>query len=380
MKILIITTSYPCDDTDPSGIFVKRLALALVEQGAKITVLAPGDTNAQSRETVNGIHIVRFCYAPGPFMKIGYGAGGIPVNLRRWPWLFAILPFFLASMVIHAIILAKDCDVIHANWLAAGFFSLPAKLIRRKPLVLTLRGSDLRKGTPKLLPFILKRADAVTTVNKKWARDLRDAFQLNAVYTPNGVEVSGAAIDPKSAFGIGAHEIIVLFVGALHERKGADILFKAARILMGRDDPVKFLVIGPGDPDEFGLNALPNVICTGGIPPNEVLTMYSRCDIFIIPSRFEGRPNVLLEAMASGLPSVATRLPGIMEVLTDESGILIDIEDARALADGICALAKDPERREFMGQKAKARISELSLDWQSSAGNYLHIFQEVCSS
>jgi glycosyltransferase involved in cell wall biosynthesis len=83
--------------------------------------------------------------------------------------------------------------------------------------------------------------------------------------------------------------------------------------------------------------------------------------------------------MASGLPSVATRIPGVLEVLTEESGILVDVEDADSLAEAICALAKDPVRRRLMGEKARDRIAELSLSWQASAQNYLRVFDEVRS-
>lgn len=377
MKVLIVTTCYPRNARDLSGVFIKRLAIGMTRSGAQVTVLAPGDREAKIRERDNGIDIYRFFYAPRPLMRIGYGLGGIPENLRRSPWLFFILPFFLLSMTIYSIILSRDSDIIHANWLHTGFFSLLAKRIRQKPLVVTLRGSDLRREIPKFLPFVFKRANAVTSVNRKWAVDLQKKFNCKVFYTPNGVEIPENTVNPRTRFGIGLDEVIVLCVGVLQERKGIDVLAEAAKIMLELNRPLRFLMIGPGDPKKFGLDKLPNVICTGGIPPHEVLAVYPHCDIFVLPSRFEGRPNVLLEAMASGLPSVATRLPGILEVLTDESGILVDTEDARALAEAICVLANDPAMRKIMGKKAKEKIAELRLDWQSSAEKYLRIFDKI---
>lgn len=379
MKILIVTTGFPRNNSDFSGIFIKRLATALTRSGAKVTVLAPGDRCTKAKESIQGISIIRFTYAPRCLMRIGYGDGGILENLHRWPWLFMVLPFFLLSMIIHTIVLAKHCDVIHANWLATGFLSLLAKRIRKKALVVTLRGSDLRKGASKMLLFVVSRSDAITTVNKIWAEDLLKGFSCNVFYTPNGVEISEKTHNPRPKLGINDDEIIALYVGVLQERKGADVLAEAARLSMGLNGSLRFLVIGPGDATKFGLIGLPNVICTGGISPHEALAVYPHCDIFVLPSRFEGRPNVLLEAMASGLPSVATRLPGVLEVLTDDCGILIDKEDPRALAEAICELAKDPARRKAMGERARARIKELSLDWESSAREYLRIFEKVRS-
>jgi len=379
MKILVVTSGYPRDESDLSGIFVKRLAKAMARSGAKVTVLAPGDRYAKARESSRGINVVRFTYAPRCLMRIGYGDGGIPENLRHSPWLYVILPFFLFSLAVYTIVLASDCEVIHANWLGIGLFTLPARRITKKPLVVTLRGSDLRKGASKLLSFVVSRSDAITTVNKIWAEDLTKGFGCNAFYTPNGVEIAEKTISPRPELGISDDEIIALYVGVLQERKGTDVLAEAARISAGLNRSLRFLVIGPGDATKFGLTGLPNVICTGGIPPHEALAVYHHCDILVLPSRFEGRPNVLLEAMASGLPSVATRLPGVCEVLTDDCGILIDTEDPSALAEGICMLAKDPARRKAMGERARARIKELSLDWESSAREYLRIFEKVHS-
>lgn len=379
MKVLIVTTSYPRNDTDPSGIFVKRLALAMVRSGARVTILAPGDRDAKSSEVDDGIHIIRFFYAPRVLMRIGYGEGGIPENVRRWPWLFLILPFFLLSLSLYTIVLAKDYDIIHANWLATGFFSLSAKWIRKKPLVVTIRGSDLNGVPSKLLPFVIGRADAMTTVNKTWAEQLSKRFSGKVFYTPNGVEASHAAIDLRSKLGFGHDETIALYMGVLRKVKGADVLAEAAKITMGSGCSVRFLVIGSGDPRKFGLAGLQNVICVGEIPPNEALAVYPCCDIFVLPSRSEGRPNALLEAMASGLPSVATRLPGVLEILDDGSGILVKTEDPEAIAEAVCDLAGNPVKRRGMGERAKARISELSLDWESSAKNFLSLFEKLCS-
>lgn len=379
MKVLILTTSYPRNKSDLSGIFIKRLAVAMVQSGVNVTILAPGDKDAESRELDHGIQVRRFMYAPRKLMRIGYGDGGIPENLRRRPWLYLILPLFIASFVAHTIILARDHDIIHANWLPTGLFSLFAKWLRKKPLVITLRGTDLSGGISKLLPFVGLWVDAITTVNNTWAKELRQKLAVKVFYTPNGVEASNKAIDLRAKFGIGPDETIALYVGTLRRCKGADILAKAAEATKEKDCSVRFLVIGPGTPEEFGLDRTPNVLCIGGIPPDQVLSAYLCCDIFILPSRFEGRPNALLEAMASGLPSVATRIPGVIEVLTEEAGILVDIEDAASLAEAICVLAKDPIRRKLMGEKARARIEELSLDWNSSAQGYLTVFDEVRS-
>jgi Glycosyltransferase len=244
-------------------------------------------------------------------------------------------------------------------------------------VVVTVRGMDFKKGISTLGTLILRTANVITTINQKWAEDIKEKIGGEVFYTPNGVEVSENKVDPRKRFGINSGKIIVLYVGVLSLRKGADILARVAELTIGRNRSIQFLVVGPGNPKEFGLEGIPNVTYAGGIPPDEVLGLYAQCDIFALPSRHEGRPNSLLEAMASGLPSVATNLPGVIEILNNESGIIIDTENSHSFSEAILELAQNQERRRMMGQKAVSRIKELSLDWNTCANNYLRIFKEV---
>jgi len=376
MKILIVTTGYPRDESDISGIFVERLARAMVRGGAEVTVLAPGDRDTPHRERKHGIRIVRFPYAPRSLMRLAYGVGGIPENLRRRPYLGLILPFFLGSLFLYTHRLGGDCHVIHAQWLMTGAAAWPAAKLRRKPIVVTLRGSDIRKRPSGILLRILRRMDAVATVNRRWTEILQPALGNRVLYAPNGVEVgrlSSTAPHLQSSSEI----VRVLYVGTLSTTKGSDILAEAARRIYPGNPKIRFSIFGPGDPKEFGLDGTPNVQCLGLIPPRDVLGHYRDYDIFVLPSRHEGRPNALLEAMAAGLPCVATRLPGVTEVLTEECGILVPVADPKALAAAIQALAKDPDLRKRMGERAKARIAELSLDWDSCARRYLEIYDSL---
>jgi glycosyltransferase involved in cell wall biosynthesis len=378
MKILIVTTSYPRDNGDMSGIFIKRLAAAMVRAGAKVTVLAPGDRNAKSEEVDNDIHIVRFAYAPRSLMRIAYGNGGVLENLKHYPYLYILLPFFLISLVVNSILLTRKCDLIHANWLITGLLLLFVGKLMKKPIVVTLRGSDVQQKS-KIFDLLLNKVDAITTVNQQWTKDLQKKGTANAFYTPNGVAVINKPIACREKFGFISGEIIVLYIGALREVKGIDVLQKVARKMEKLNKNVRFVIAGPGDSNKFNIFEIENITCLGMIQPDKIFELYASSDIFILPSRHEGRPNALIEAMASGLPSVATRLPGVLEVLTDESGIMVDIENPSAMAQAICGLANNPKKRKTMGGRAKARIKELSLDWNTSATTYLNIFKEILS-
>ena len=82
-------------------------------------------------------------------------------------------------------------------------------------------------------------------------------------------------------------------------------------------------------------------------------------DVFVLPTLAEGTPNGVIEAMAHGLPIIATTVGGIPDIVTSDAGILVPAGDARALAEAMASLAADPERRKRMGLAARARYQEL---------------------
>jgi glycosyltransferase involved in cell wall biosynthesis len=155
-------------------------------------------------------------------------------------------------------------------------------------------------------------------------------------------------------------EQYVLLVGAPWYLKGADLLIDAFRRLAPDFPHVKLKVLGYF-PDREPLEAL-----TGGCPqieilkhrPNpEVLEMMSRATVFALPSRCEGTPCVILEAMSAGLPIVASDVGGIPELVRDgENGFLVPTEDVPALEARLRQLLSDRALRERMG----ARSYELS--------------------
>jgi glycosyltransferase involved in cell wall biosynthesis len=109
---------------------------------------------------------------------------------------------------------------------------------------------------------------------------------------------------------------------------------------------------------------------------DHVARFLSIADIFVLPSRWEGLPIALLEAMSTGLPVIATRVEGVDEVVLDgEHGILVAVEDVSALAQAILQLLRAPEVRKKMGAASQGRVRELySID--RMAGRYLSLMHE----
>jgi len=159
----------------------------------------------------------------------------------------------------------------------------------------------------------------------------------------------------------------VLFVGRLVEKKGPDV---ALRALAAAGRPLRLELIGDGELraelEELAarLGIAESVVFRGPVPPHEVERAYARCSAVVAPCRIasdgdrDGLPTVLLEAMARGLPVVATSTIGIPELVRDgETGLLAPPDDPEALAACLLRLRSDPELSARLGRAARELIA-----------------------
>ncbi len=155
--------------------------------------------------------------------------------------------------------------------------------------------------------------------------------------------------------------VAVGFVGAVGLRKGAPWLLEVAR----RCDPklVKFVMVGPVQVTDFGQEQLRGrVELVGPVPRSEVRDWLGRFDIFLFPSTCEGSAGAVMEAMASGLPIVAS--PNSGTVLRDGvDGWIIPYDQPEAMAQRVMELAEDEEKRLAMGRAARRRAEEFDIDY-----------------
>ncbi len=121
MRILVLTTSYPSDHADPSGIFIAKLIAALHRRGYDLKVVAPSNGVFHGRRLLDDIETVRFAYFfPRSLERLCAGAGGIPENMTKS--LLARLQVFpmMLAFLFRTLLEARGCDLIYANWLGAG--------------------------------------------------------------------------------------------------------------------------------------------------------------------------------------------------------------------------------------------------------------------
>lgn len=155
----------------------------------------------------------------------------------------------------------------------------------------------------------------------------------------------------------------ILCVGRLTPAKGQRVLIESCRLMQDRGLDFRLVMVGAG-PDEADLKTrvvelglASRVEFTGPLNQDQVMKHYARADAFALPSFAEGIPVVLMEAMASGVPCVTTRITGIPELIRDGvDGLLVTPSDSNELADALEALMRDPELRQDLAREGRARV------------------------
>ena len=158
-------------------------------------------------------------------------------------------------------------------------------------------------------------------------------------------------------------EILAAFVGRLESYKGVQTLLAAMSHLGGRGEPIDLVIAGEGSLRPIVENFIAHgeggrrARLLGHV--DDVRGVLSAADIFVIPSRWEGWPLALGEAMSASLPAIGTDVAGIRDLITpDRTGLLIEPEDSIALAEALQELAGDAELRRNLGDAARQRVIE----------------------
>jgi glycosyltransferase involved in cell wall biosynthesis len=263
---------------------------------------------------------------------------------------------------------AAGIDHVHCHFAnhpaAAGF------VIHRLvglPYSFTAHGSDLHKDRTMLCDKIRDAAFAVTIsdYNRDLIRDTCPSARTQIELVHCGVDTTRFRPAPRSQ----QPPFKIISVGTLHEVKGQRYLVEACAELARRGVDFRCRFVGDG-PDRAMLEALARasgiserVEFTGAMTSVAVLALLHDSHVLVAPSvptrdgRREGIPVVLMEAMATGLPVVASRLSGIPELVEDgANGILVHPGDAEDLANGLATLADAPERRDRLGESARRTI------------------------
>ena len=169
-----------------------------------------------------------------------------------------------------------------------------------------------------------------------------------------GVDLDSYPPSSKQRAARGAGPLRVLFVGRLVPEKGPSVLLDAVDLLRARGRDVELRLVGEG---ELATELARRTVLTGPVPQDALPEQYAWADVFCLPSFAEGLPVVLMEAMATELPVVTTRITGIPELVVDRvNGRLVAPGRADLLADALASLADDPDLRARLGGDGRRAV------------------------
>jgi phosphatidyl-myo-inositol dimannoside synthase len=392
LKILFLTQTYPRFPVDTSGPFIRDLARGLVGHGDEVTVLTPHAEGVAPRWDDGGVDVRSFRYAPEGSEVLGYSRSLSADERVRWR-AGLVTPLYLwgARRAVVRALADRDFDVLQGHWvvpngLVVGGFS------RRLKVGVGLHGSDVfmaeRAGVRAWVRRSLRRCTFLTGCSPELvARVCAVGFPPDrARVIPYGVDVETFAPAPgggepwRRRLAIPADAVVLLSVGRMVSKKGYQVLLPLLPDLLRRFPRLHVVLAGAGDLlDRFRREAgewsdrvhLPGVVLRDTLPD-----LYRAADLFVLPAvhdakgNVDGLPNVILEAMASGLPVVASGISGIPLAITDgREGRLVEERRGEQLAEAVSELVADEALRRAMGERARARtLSELT--WRAVAGRY----------
>ncbi|HEX58746.1 MAG TPA: glycosyltransferase family 1 protein [Methanomicrobia archaeon] len=291
-------------------------------------------------------------------------------------------------------------DIIHDNQclgfglLLMRFLGTPVVATIHHPLIIDKIATFKQASSPREIarytmyysPFemqkvVTRRLDGIMTVSRSAAREIERAFgvpltEIRVIY--NGVDTETFKND-----GCEREENSILFVGRTEDRKKG-ILYLLKAMCMLDDLDLKLTIVDEKPPKityapelvrKYGLED--KVRFTGRVTVRELVRLYSSAEVFAAPSLYEGFGFPVAEAMACETPVVATTAGAIPEIVeNDETGILVEPGNARALASALRMLLEDDCLRRQMGRAARRRIEKL-FSWERAARETLNFYEEV---
>jgi glycosyltransferase involved in cell wall biosynthesis len=385
--VLVLTSTFPRWKGDVEPPFVHELARRLTDS-FDVHVLAPHAPGSKRGEILDGVHVHRFRYGPSILERLAY-QGGILANLKKFPALFGVVPFFLAAQLLVAIhlLIRQRIQVIHAHWiLPQGMIALLARaIIRSRVKVLcTSHGGDLYglNGAvfSRVTKMVADACDHLTVVSRSMRGDLMklgiESRKVSVI--PMGVDLRRRFVPPT----VPSPAESLLFVGRLVEKKGLRYLQEARPKISERYRQAQLTVVGDGpnrhDLEKLvkGLGLRAHVRFLGALNNEELPAIYQQAGIVVFPSVVggdgdrEGFGLVLVEAIGCGCAAVVTDLPAMMDMVQiNRTAIVVRQKKPEELASAIIKLLSNPGLRAHMAVGGRQHVLR-HFDWDIIAEQY----------
>lgn len=392
LELLFLTQTYPRFPEDTAGPFIRDLAQGLVRGGDRVTVLAPHAPGVAEGWDDGGVRVRTFRYAPERFETLGYGRS-LAADERVKGGAAAVTPLYALGLLraVKRALAERSYDLAHAHWIVPN--GLLAPLVTAEvPLAIGLHGSDVflaeKPAVRPLARRALARCRVLTGCSPELVARVRAlGFPADrSRVIPYGVDPAAFTPDRgrrsiwRERLAIPAEAPLLLGVGRMATKKGFQVLIEILPRLLETLPALHVVLAGGGDRlAEFRAAAAPwagRVHFPGSVLRDTLPDLYRAADVFTLPAvhdpagNVDGLPNVVLEAMASGLPVVATAVSGIpLAVVPGETGRLVAEGDPWALFGALREVLSDLDAARTLGERGRVRILA-ELTWDAVAARY----------
>jgi len=352
MRVAIIVSAFPPNKLGGTEIATYNIAMHLARNGHEVHVITT-DERMSSICPEWGFYVHRIFHRNIRFVGV----------VSFWCEIFLRLQRI-------------DPDIVHVQSFSIGIPAVISRKILRKPYVVWGRGSDIY--TPwmfkdQISRLVIKNADAVIALTDDMKEKMVKIYNKHVYVIPNGIDFSKfnnlSREDAKKRLKIKKYETIITFVGTLRDIKGVEYLVKAIKIIICKNKNIMLMLIGDGNEKEKlktlieKLNLEKHISFVGKVKNEEIPLYMAISDVFVLPSLSEGFPNVVLEAMASGLPIIASSVGGVPGIITDgENGFLVEPRNPEQIAKNVFLLLKDSLLRNKISQNNKEKAKDYSWE------------------
>jgi glycosyltransferase involved in cell wall biosynthesis len=384
--VLVLASTYPRWANDPEPAFVHELSRRLARDHEVIAVV-PDAPGADPSGDLDGVHVVRYRYAPRAWQTL-VNDGGIATHLRRSPWKWFLVPGFVLGQYLAArrVLKRHRVAVIHAHWLIpqgwlARWLARPA----HTPVLVTSHGGDLFGFRGRLLAkakrSVASACSRMTVVSDAMRREaIRIGLRPPSLTVlPMGVDLQRCYV-PDLSVPRSADEL--LFVGRLVPKKGLPLLLNALPAVLASRPTARLTIAGFG-PERADLEAQVSrlgvahaVRFIGAVPQDKLPDLYRRASLFVAPfvrdgsGNQEGLPVVLMEAIGCGCPAIVGDVAGLDDLLGEHAAhVTVNPRDRDALAKAILDALDQPALALARAAAIRSTVTE-KVDWDVIAQGY----------
>lgn len=337
-KILVISNMYPSSDHLSFGIFVKNQVTALEKAGLDVEIAVNTNPATGKKNTI--------------------------VKYAKWGF----------STLMKGLKYRKSIDVTHAHYVfPSGMLSLLLKKMFGIPYIVTAHGGDIERMAKKNARIrnwtasILRESDHVIAVGPVLAKQIEQDFDI----APDKISVvsmgvnhhvfsKGSQAEVRQQLQLAKEPFIFLFVGNVIKQKGVEELLQAFQMLKTKvEQPIELKIIGSRRDESFFQSLQPffseDVKFIDPLKQQELVKWFQASDVFVLPSHLEGFGLVALEALATDTPVIASKVGGLVSLLGEGAGHLVEPGNAMALSEEMLRAVNTP-KDQYMNREAVNEI------------------------